>query len=249
MKKKSKNDISKIRIFDEMGNLVQKIDSIKKSGTTDSGTMISGNYQVLLIYTGDSDWSVDSLEELEKSSYVKNQDYALYDVEVKDALITKVSATKAIVDGMTTDYFDLITGAMVKGMCEIDGNSYYFDEATGICVQNGFREQDGKRYWYENGVKQGTKGRGKEIYDHASDAWYWLDAVQGGAVATSKDVYQESSGGKWVRYDAEGHMIKGWSYTEWGTYYFDWITGAMQKGWVEIDGSGYYFDENTGILQ
>ena len=43
------------------------------------------------------------------------------------------------------------------------------------------------------------------------NAWYWLDAVQGGAKAVSKDVYQESYAGqfaenadgtgKWVRYD------------------------------------------------
>ncbi len=35
-------------------------------------------------------------------------------------------------------------------------------------------------------------------------------ANQGGAKAVNKDVYQESNGGKWVRYDANGHMIKGW---------------------------------------
>ena len=104
----------------------------------------------------------------------------------------------------------------------------------------GWRTEDGKDYWYENGVKQGTEGRGKEIYDPESDAWYWLDAVQGGAKAVSKDVYQESDAGqwadnpdgtgKWVRYDAEGHMVKGWQVTSTGTYYFDEVTGAMAKG-------------------
>ncbi len=69
-------------------------------------------------------------------------------------------------------------------------------------------------YWYENGVRQGTTGRGKEIYDPKSDAWYWLDAVQGGAMTTNKDVYQDSNGGKWVRYDANGHMVKGWNTNE-----------------------------------
>ena len=57
--------------------------------------------------------------------------------------------------------------------------------------KNGWVEENGKKYWYENGVKQGTEGRGKEIYDPDSDAWYWLDAVQGGAMTVSKDVYQE----------------------------------------------------------
>ena len=115
--------------------------------------------------------------------------------------------------------------------------------------KNGFYIEDGAKYWYEDDVKQGTEGRGKEIYDPATDAWYWLDAVQGGAVAKAKDVYQESNGGKWVRYDENGLMIKGWSETEDGKYYFDLITGAMAKGNAEIDGAGYYFDIYTGILQ
>ena len=106
--------------------------------------------------------------------------------------------------------------------------------------KNGWVEENGKKYWYEKGVKQGTTGRGKEIYDPDSDAWYWLDAVQGGAMTVNKDVYQESAAGqwadrpdgtgKWVRYDENGHMIKGWQTTEKGTYYFDPTFGTMAKG-------------------
>ena len=81
--------------------------------------------------------------------------------------------------------------------------------ATPASGYTGWKTVNGKDYWYENGVKQGTTGRGKEIYDPDSDAWCWLDADQGGAKAVSKDVYQESDGGKWVRYDENGRMIKG----------------------------------------
>ena len=121
--------------------------------------------------------------------------------------------------------------------------------ATPASGYTGWKTVNGKDYWYENGVKQGTTGRGKEIYDPKSDAWYWLDAVQGGAMTTNKDVYQDSNGGKWVRYDANGHMIKGWDTNSQGTYYFDLITGAMAKGTVVIDGITCVFDYNTGILQ
>ena len=93
--------------------------------------------------------------------------------------------------------------------------------------KNGWETVDGKDYWYEDGVKQGTEGRGKEIYDPESDAWYWLDSDANGAKAVSKDVYQESDGGKWVRYDENGKMVKGWNTNENGTYYFDPITGAI----------------------
>ena len=127
-------------------------------------------------------------------------------------------------------------------------------EATTVDA-GGWRIEDGVPYWYENGVKQGTEGRGKEIYDPGSEAWYWLDAVDGGKMAVSKDVYQESKAdnagniGKWVRYDENGHMVKGWNTNENGRYYFDPVYGTMAKGDADIDGVHYYFNKDTGILE
>ena len=168
-----------------------------------------------------------------------------------------------------TYYFDPVYGTMAKGTAMIDGTTYYFDTNTGILqstspVENGWWSDGGQTYWYENGVRQGydpnnADYRGKEIYDPDSDAWYWLDNVQQGAKAVSKDVYQESEAGqwadredgtgKWVRYDADGHMVKGWQTTDQGTYYFDPVYGTMAKGNAVIDGATYYFDVTTGILQ
>ena len=154
-------------------------------------------------------------------------------------------------------YFDLITGAMAKGTGDIDGVPCAFDKYTGVALDNQWLTINGADYWYEKGVRQGLDGRGKEIYDPASDAWYWLDSVDQGKKATSKDVYQESEAGqwadrpdgtgKWVRYDAQGHMIKGWSADK--RYYFDPIYGTMAKGDAVIDGRTYHFDKNTGVLQ
>ena len=130
----------------------------------------------------------------------------------------------------------------------------YIVSLTTTADAGGWRIEDGVPYWYENGVKQGTEGRGKEIYDPGSDAWYWLDAVDGGRMAVSKDVYQESKAddegniGKWVRYDADGHMVNGWQTAEAGTYFFDYTYGTMAKGKVVMDGFRYTFDEATGIL-
>lgn len=156
-----------------------------------------------------------------------------------------------------TYYFDLITGAMAKGAGDIDGVPCAFDEYTGIALDGQWLTIKGADFWYEKGVRQGLEGRGKEIYDPASDAWYWLDAVDQGKKATSKDVYQESEAGqwadradgtgKWVRYDAQGHMIKGWSADK--RYYFDPIYGTMAKGDAVIDGRTYHFDKKTGIRQ
>ena len=156
-----------------------------------------------------------------------------------------------------TYYFDLITGAMAKGAGDIDGVPCAFDEYTGIALDGQWLTIKGADFWYEKGVRQGLEGRGKEIYDPASDTWYWLDSVDQGKKATSKDVYQESEAGqwadrpdgtgKWVRYDAQGHMIKGWSADK--RYYFDPIYGTMAKGDAVIDGRTYHFDKNTGVLQ
>ena len=160
-----------------------------------------------------------------------------------------------------TYYFDPTTGAMAKGITTIDGVPRTFNQENGILAVNGFEVVDRKNYWSEDGVRQGTEGRGKEIYNPMTDAWYWLDAVQDGAVAVSKDVYQESYAGqfadredgtgKWVRYNSVGRMVKGWDYSQrfdGKVYYFDPTTGAMAKGTAVIDGVTYEFDRETGVL-
>ena len=116
----------------------------------------------------------------------------------------------------------------MKGWQNINGQDYYFDENNGNLIEGPdtlfWVHIDGKDFWYENWQRQGWNPadesyRGKEIYDPASDAWYWLDNVLQGCRAVGKDVYQESysaypdredGAGKWVRYDGDGHMVKGW---------------------------------------
>ena len=75
-----------------------------------------------------------------------------------------------------------------------------FPVASLAAVENGWEETDGKYYWYENGVRQGYDAdnpyyRGKEIYDPGSDAWYWLDNVDGGTTAVDKGVYEDPRSG------------------------------------------------------
>ena len=151
-------------------------------------------------------------------------------------------------DGSSCNMWQYSNKGTVPGVnANVDLN-YWFGEYPGNNNNyTGWRSENGRDYWYENGVKQGTTGRGKEIYDSGSNAWYWLDANQGGAKAVNKDVYQESNGGKWVRYDANGHMIKGWDTNDDGTYYFDLITGAMAKGDIMVDNLPCSFDTTTGI--
>ena len=62
-------------------------------------------------------------------------------------------------------------------------------------------------------------------------------------------MFDSSGTGKWVRYDANGHMVKGWDTNNDGTYYFDQVYGTMAKGIVTIDGNLYLFDVDTGVMQ
>ena len=195
------------------------------------------------------------------------------------------------VEGKGKYFFDYTYGAMAKGYDTIDGVEYYFNPTTGVLEREvaadipkqGWKTIDGNDYWYENYQRMGYSHvgdsyRGKEIFDPDSNAWYWLDNVDGGKKATAKDVYQESEAGqwgdyeedgtrygKWVRYDANGHMVKGWCQGKDGdakvisspddaepgasVYYFDLVYGTMAKGDAEIDGQHYYFDPGSGVLQ
>jgi cell wall-associated NlpC family hydrolase len=135
---------------------------------------------------------------------------------------------------------------------------------------NGWILEGCKSYWYESGVKQGTAAdpkcvkdghgveRGREIYDPDTDAWYWLDANDNGARAANKDVWipyihqdeePGSTNGKWVRYDENGKMIKGWNCNEGTIWYFDQETGAMTKGDLVINSIRFSFDPATGVLK
>ena len=60
-----------------------------------------------------------------------------------------------------------------------------------------------------------------------------------------------SNGGKWARYDENGHMVKGEDYRYGGWYNFDSVTGAMSKGLTYVNSSGgkwVYYDEVTGKM-
>ena len=210
-----------------------------------------------------------------------------------------------IKNGRISIYSGIATITVSGGSSAADSGTYRH------CV---WEHINGKSYWYEDNTRQGnaldlkcfsyegTK-RGREIFDSASDGWYWLDVNADGAKAVGKEVfmpyiYQDQAGwsdedirnmaaasgadadgnyehaelaaqverairegtGKWVRYDNNGKMLKGWVTIEGdlavlyadqvgNTYYYDRKTGLMAKGETVIGGQTYYFDEVTGALR
>jgi hypothetical protein len=149
--------------------------------------------------------------------------------------------------------------ALIMGRYRAAGYTYDPDVNKPTELSDGWRYKNGKQFFYENGVRSGLEGRGKEVADPVTKEWYWLDSIQDGAVAKDKDVYQESLAGewgdiigddglkygKWVHYDSEGRMLKGMQYIQitdktsedygkWFWYYFDPQYGTMAKGYAAI---------------
>ena len=216
-----------------------------------------------------------------------NNGYLFYATS-RDAAIVKVSSHYAYVEltavGLGTCQVRLAVigrdGSYVDKLITVHVTG---GDDPAACKVFGFCDYEGKQYWFEDGRRQAMPGdpkniwdtvygyeRGREIYDPVSDAWYWLDCIYNGAKAADKEVwmpyiFQEdlakgiNKQGKWVRYNSNGAMIKGW-YTVQGTdlslypgqagntYYYDWMTGEMVKGYKEIDGKVRHFDELSGVL-
>ena len=128
-------------------------------------------------------------------------------------------------------------------------------------------ESDGW-YWLDS-VYDGAKAVGKEVwvpYIYQNEDDWDEETVRN--IANESDegmrdlVFQYIKGkqGKWVRYDENGRMLKGWVTIEGAladkypdqagnTYYYDNRTGLMAKGWITIDGTQHYFNETTGVLE
>ena len=123
-------------------------------------------------------------------------------------------------------------------------------------------------YWLD-AVKDGAKATGKEVwmpYVYQEENG-WDDAAKAANAAASGDMAQfvldsiNNKQGKWVRYDGNGKMLKGWItiddasglaavYPEQrgNVYFYDQMTGAMAKGSITLDGTQYHFDEISGKL-
>lgn len=124
----------------------------------------------------------------------------------------------------------------------------------------------GDWYWLDT-CRDGGKAMGKEVwvpYVYQDESGWSEDKIRdiaGESGELSGCVYDAITAGtgKWVRYDENGKMLKGWVtisgtlaelYPDQAgnTYYYDKRTGLMAKGNVTIDGVEHHFDETTGVL-
>ncbi len=166
---------------------------------------------------------------------------------------------------------------------EVYGKSYWYengkkqgtyDDPQGVVGDGTVRGREiydaGSDGWYWlDANAYGAKAIGKEVWmpyiyqDEKTFSDERIDAISKesdpGMEALVSSYIREGKG-KWVRYDNNGKMLKGWVditgelaavYPDQAgnRYYYDTRTGLMAKGWVKIDGTDYYFDEITGVLQ
>ena len=164
-------------------------------------------------------------------------------------------------------YFDA-DGAMVKGNVKIDGVVYKFDE-NGICrgkatgteaaqdagtsgsssqsgtataVKKGWVNENGRWYYYKNGVKQtGWLRLGNE-----PKRVFYL-----GTNGVMRTGWVSIDGSKYF-FNSEGVLQKGWLKYNGALYYLQ-SNGKLKKGWLKYNGSWYYLQSNgkmkTGWLK
>lgn len=180
---------------------------------------------------------------------------------------------------------DQIVACPVFGFCTINGKKYQYEDGIqqGVYgdlknvrdVQFGEIERGREIYdletdaWYWlDAIYDGAAAYGKEVWMPYvyQDEKKWDDAeIRMNADSADEGMKDfcykcmKEGTGKWVRYDENGAMLKGWVEIKGelaklypdqkgNTYYYDHFTGLMAKGWLTIDGELHHFDEISGVM-
>ena len=160
------------------------------------------------------------------------------------------------VEGSSTCYFNE-DGTLVYGLTTIDGDTYYFElemlsNQLSVKKTTGFKDIDGKRYYFNNDGKMVT---GSKKID-GSDYLFGKD----GAMPTG---WQEIGGAKYYYDKATGKKATGEVKIDGKTYKFGSdgklvgevqpttpekpVTPATKKGWVKTGSSWYYYKNNKAL--
>ncbi len=203
----------------------------------------------------------------DKKEFFVNQ----YDSPGLDAILKNVSTVPYGAGAQPVEF----------GWSEGDGTAYWYengirqgtyDDPKGVIGDGTVRGREicdmASQGWYWlDSCYNGAKAVNKEvwmpyIYQQEkgwSDAEIKMNAEASGNMAAQVERDIKAGTGKWVRYDDNGAMYKGW-YTVEGqqatiypdqvgnTYYYGPKTGLMAKGDLVIDGINYHFDEISGVL-
>ncbi|MBR4022835.1 MAG: hypothetical protein IKI94_09660 [Ruminococcus sp.] len=151
-------------------------------------------------------------------------------------------------------YYYSADGEVLKGVCEIDGETYLFAE-TGV-LKTGWQTVNEKRYYYNE--ETGTPVYGWLDYNGEK---YYVDKKNGKHTGVSdiseegrfvfdnsgillKNEFTEIDGQRYYS-DENGQTVSGEKTVDGVTYVFA-ESGVEKKGWQTIDGKRYFFDRKTG---
>ena len=133
--------------------------------------------------------------------------------------------------------------------CEGDGEYRFMVQTS----SNGWKKIDGKKYFYENGVKQ----KGWKMIDRCQYYFNNQGVMQTGwKTINGKKRYFKKTGtlareflkidGKWYYFNLNGWAVTGFQKINEKWYYFK-KTGEMAKRFLKINGRWYFF-KKTGVM-
>lgn len=153
--------------------------------------------------------------------------------------------------GTSEDPNGVLGDGTVRGreIYDPETNAWYWLDAN----RNGAKAV-GKEVWMPY-VYQNEKSWDEETKKKIANE---SDPGMGECVLRAMQAQNPNQRGKWVRYDENGKMLKGWVTIEGELaklypeqaghkYYYDTRTGLLAKGHVIIDGVDHYFDEVSGV--
>lgn len=132
------------------------------------------------------------------------------------------------------------TGTQVyTGWKEIDGKRYYFFLQTGQMAQ-GWQEIDGESYYFEPETGELASG-----YRKLEDGSYYFSPVTG----VMQIGWQNIGDGKRYFSPSSGRMLTGWQKIGGKRYYFSKDSGEAVTGVQKIDDAYYIFDSKGRLAQ
>ena len=168
-----------------------------------------------------------------------------------------------ISSGWTQDgWYYYVNGEPVRGIVEIQGCCYYFDEYTGrLCKKAQWIEKDGKRYYsnaegilYQNQMisfgstyyYMGIDGSVQSGIINASNEKMYYAGKDG--IIQKKAQWIEASGKKYFS-NAEGVLYQNQMISFGNTCYYMGNDGSVQSGIVEASNGKLYYAGKDGVIQ
>ena len=168
-----------------------------------------------------------------------------------------------ISSGWTQDgWYYYVNGEPVRGIVEIQGCCYYFDEYTGrLCKKAQWIEKDGKRYYsnaegilYQNQMisfgstyyYMGIDGSVQSGIINASNEKMYYAGKDG--IIQKKAQWIEASGKKYFS-NAEGVLYQNQMISFGNTYYYMGNDGSVQSGIVKASNGKLYYAGKDGVIQ